>query len=89
MTETVLAVLGPGGPELADPAAPLLRIIAVYTGIQAVSLMIVSVLQAAGHARRAAMLNIAGGVLFAFALATTAYLLRRPEAVAMVAVGVS
>lgn len=67
------------------PAAPLLRIIAVYTGIQAVYLMVGSVLQASGHARRAAGLNIAGAFVSAAAVGTAGFALATPQAVALAA----
>ena len=67
------------------PAVPLMRIIALYTGVQAVYLMVGSVLQASGQARRAATLNIAGAILSAGLVAGAAYLTRRPDAVALAA----
>ncbi|PSJ38433.1 oligosaccharide flippase family protein [Allosphingosinicella deserti] len=71
------------------PATPLMRIIALYTGVQAVSLMVGSVFQASGQARRAALLNIAGALLSALGVGTAAYLFRSPEAVAIAALGVN
>lgn len=71
------------------PAAPLMRIIALYTGIQAISLMAASVLQASGQARRSAALNIAGAALAVIVIGGAAYSLRDPEAVAWAATAVS
>ncbi|WP_165356473.1 oligosaccharide flippase family protein [Sphingosinicella sp. BN140058] len=71
------------------PAAPLMRIIALYTGVQAVSLMVASVFQASGQARRAATLNIAGAFLSAAGIGTAAFFFRRPEAVAVAALCVN
>ena len=71
------------------PAAPLMRIIALYTGIQAISLMAASVLQASGRARRSAALNIAGAALSVVVIGGAAYALRDPEAVAWAATAVS
>jgi O-antigen/teichoic acid export membrane protein len=70
-------------------AAPLLRIIAVYAGIQAIYLMTGSVLQASGFARRAALMNIAGAVLSAAAVGAAGYWWRSPEAVAVAALAVN
>ena len=67
------------------PAAPLLRIIAIYTSVQAVTLMIVSVLQASGHARRAATFNMGGATLFVVSVGTAAALFRQPDIVAVAA----
>jgi O-antigen/teichoic acid export membrane protein len=71
------------------PAVPLMRIIALYTGVQAVSLMVGSVLQASGQARRAATLNIAGAALCALGVGGAAYAFRSPQAVALAALGVN
>ncbi|HEY7811408.1 MAG TPA: oligosaccharide flippase family protein [Allosphingosinicella sp.] len=70
-------------------AAPLLRIIAIYTGIQAVYLMTGSVLQASGFVRRAALMNLAGAFLSALCVAGAGYYWRTPEAVALAALGVN
>jgi O-antigen/teichoic acid export membrane protein len=67
------------------PAAPLLQIIAIYTGVQAVYLMVGSVLQAAGHARRAAMLNVAGAFVSVAAVGSAGFAFASPEAVALAA----
>ena len=71
------------------PAAPLMRIIAIYTGIQGLYLMVGSVLQASGQARRAAALNIAGALLCAVGVGSAAWLFRTPEAVAFAALSVN
>jgi O-antigen/teichoic acid export membrane protein len=71
------------------PAAPLMRVIAFYTSIQAISVMTASVLQASGQARRSAMLNIVGAVLAVVGIGGAAFLLREPEAVAWAATVVS
>jgi O-antigen/teichoic acid export membrane protein len=71
------------------PAAPLLQVIAIYTGIQAVYLMTGAVLQASGFARRAALMNIAGAALSAIAVAGAGWWWRTPEAVAAAALGVN
>jgi O-antigen/teichoic acid export membrane protein len=71
------------------PAAPLMRIIALYTGVQAVSLMVVSVLQASDQARRAASLNIAGALLSALGIGFAGWQFRTPEAVAIAALTVN
>jgi O-antigen/teichoic acid export membrane protein len=70
-------------------AAPLLRIIAVYTGVQAIYLMTGSVLQASGFARRAALMSLAGAGLSAIAVAGAAWWWRTPEAVALAALAVN
>jgi O-antigen/teichoic acid export membrane protein len=70
-------------------AVPLLRIIAVYAGVQAVYLMTASVLQASGFARRAALMNIVGAMLSAVGVAGAAYLWRSPHAVALAALAVN
>lgn len=71
------------------PAAPLLRIIAIYTGVQAVYLMTGSVLQASGFVRRAALMNIAGAVLSALAVSAAGWWWRTPEAIAVAALAVN
>jgi lipopolysaccharide exporter len=70
-------------------AAPLLRIIAVYTGVQAIYLMTGAVLQASGFARRAALINLAGAGLSAAAVAGAGWWWRTPEAVALAALAVN
>jgi O-antigen/teichoic acid export membrane protein len=70
-------------------AAPLLRIIAVYSGVQAVYLMTGSVLQASGFARRAALMNLAGAALSALAVAGAGWWWRTPEALALAALAVN
>jgi O-antigen/teichoic acid export membrane protein len=70
-------------------AAPLLRIIAFYAGIQAIYLMTGSVLQASGFARRAAIMNIIGAFLSAAAVAAAGYWWRTPQAVAVAALAVN
>ncbi|HEX8585633.1 MAG TPA: oligosaccharide flippase family protein [Allosphingosinicella sp.] len=67
------------------PAAPLLQIIAIYTGVQAVYLMTGSVLQASGFVRRAALMNIAGALLSAVAVAGAGWWWRTPQAIALAA----
>lgn len=71
------------------PAAPLMRIIALYTSIQAISLMAAAVLQASGQARRSAMLNIAGAGLSVLGIGAAALTYREPVAVALAATTVS
>jgi O-antigen/teichoic acid export membrane protein len=71
------------------PAAPLLRIIAIYAGAQAVYLMAGSVLQASGLARRAALLNLSGAALAVSSVAVAGLVWRTPEAVALAALAVS
>ena len=71
------------------PAAPLLRIIAIYAGVQAVYLMTGSVLQASGFARRAALMNLAGACLSAIAVTAAGYWWRSPQAVAAAALCVN
>ncbi len=83
--DTIAVLLGPKW----LPAAPLMRIIALYTSIQAISLMAASTLQASGQARRSAMLNIAGAALAVIGIGGTAFLLRAPEAIAWAATAVS
>ena len=70
-------------------AAPLLQIIAVYTGVQAVYLMIGSVLQASGSAKRAAVLNLFGAALSAAGVGYAGYAFRSAEAVAAAALAVN
>jgi O-antigen/teichoic acid export membrane protein len=70
-------------------AAPLLRIIAIYAGVQAIYLMTGSVLQASGFARRAAIMNLAGALLSAAAVAAAGYWWRTPQAVALAALAVN
>ncbi|HZG08013.1 MAG TPA: oligosaccharide flippase family protein [Allosphingosinicella sp.] len=70
------------------PAAPLLRIIALYAGVQAVYLMTASVLQASGFVRRAALMNLGGAFLSAAALIGAAWQWQRPEAIAYAALAV-
>jgi O-antigen/teichoic acid export membrane protein len=70
-------------------AAPLLRIIAIYAGVQAIYLMTGSVLQASGFARRAAVMNIIGAFLSASAVGAAGYLWRSPQAVAVAALAVN
>ncbi|WP_167737508.1 oligosaccharide flippase family protein [Sphingomonas parva] len=80
--DTIAVLLG----EKWLPAAPLMRIIAIYTGLQALFLMVGSVLQASGQAPRAAKLNIAGALLSALLIGGAAWFTRRPDAVAIAAV---
>ena len=70
-------------------AAPLLRIIAVYAGVQAIYLMTGSVLQASGFVRRAAMMNLVGAFLSGAAVAAAGYWWRTPQAVALAALAVN
>jgi O-antigen/teichoic acid export membrane protein len=70
-------------------AAPLLRIIAIYAGVQAIYLMTGSVLQASGFARRAAAMNLVGALLSATAVGAAAYWWRAPQAVAVAALAVN
>ena len=70
-------------------AAPLLRIIAIYTGVQAVYLMVGAVLQASGHARRAALLNLGGAMLSVTAVVGAGVAYRTPGAVAAAALFVN
>jgi O-antigen/teichoic acid export membrane protein len=70
-------------------AAPLLRIIAIYAGVQAIYLMTGSVLQASGFARRAAIMNLVGAFLSAAAVAAAGYWWRSPQAVAVAALAVN
>jgi O-antigen/teichoic acid export membrane protein len=83
--DTIAVLLGPKW----LPAAPLMRIIALYTSIQAISLMAASVLQASGQARRSAVLNIVGAALSVVVVGAAAFLLREPVAVALAALAVS
>ena len=83
--DAVAVLLGPQW----SGATPLLRIIAVYTGVQAVYLMVGAVLQASGHARRAAFLNLAGAALSAGAVIGAGMAYRTPGAVALAALCVN
>lgn len=83
--DAVAVLLGPQWME----AAPLLRIIAVATGIQAVYMMTSAVLQASGHARRAAFLNLAGAALSVAAVVGAGVTYRTPEAIAAAALCVN
>ena len=71
------------------PAAPLMQIIALYTGVQAVYLMVGSVMQASGSARRAAFLNLLGALFSAGAVAWAGFTFRSAEAVAVAALCVN
>ena len=71
------------------PAAPLMQVIAVYTGVQALYLMVGSVLQASGSARRAALLNLFGASLSAGAVAWAGLTFRSAESVAVAALCVN
>jgi O-antigen/teichoic acid export membrane protein len=70
-------------------AAPLLRVIAIYAGVQAIYLMTGTILQASGFARRAALMNLFGAALSAAAVAGAGYWWRSPDAVALAALGVN
>ncbi|HEY0044118.1 MAG TPA: oligosaccharide flippase family protein [Allosphingosinicella sp.] len=70
-------------------AAPLLEIIAVYTGVQAVYLMIASVLQASGFARRAAILNLSGAIFSVAAISAAALHFGDARAIAFAALAVN
>jgi O-antigen/teichoic acid export membrane protein len=71
------------------PAAPLMQVIALYMGVQAVYLMVGSILQGAGFVRRAALLSVAGAVLSALAVGGAGYHWRSAEAVAFAALAVN
>jgi O-antigen/teichoic acid export membrane protein len=71
------------------PAAPLLEIIAIYTGVQAVYLMVASVLQASGFARRAAILNISGAIFSVTAISAAAMQFGSARSIAFAALAVN
>lgn len=66
-------------------AAPLLRIVAIYSAFYAVYKVIASSLQAAGFARRAASLSFAAALLTAIAVAGAGWLYRDASAIATAA----
>lgn len=70
-------------------ASEFLQIIAIYTGVQAVSYVVGSVLQASGRARYAALLSIIGALVTAAAVVAAALAWAEPEAMAYSALAAS
>jgi lipopolysaccharide exporter len=68
-----------------EPAAPFLKIVAIYSALYAVYKVIASSLQAAGHARRAAYMSGAGALGLAVTVAGAAWLSPTAMTVAMAA----
>lgn len=80
---TVRVLLG----EQWTEAAPLLQVIAAYSGLYAVYKVIASALQASGHARRVAFMSGGGAALFAIGI--TAVSLVSPDALSVAWMGLA